>query len=135
MNKNNITRGQFSKVCRKIENFNKKYKASIASMKKMTTIDKNLSRKLQEETIKPISSWTLHGLPNVFRTKYILIKIVWIILFLTALGVSIYFVYNTIEEYLRYEVTTLVRSINVDEMDFPVITICNVNQISNQIIE
>ena len=129
MNKNNITRGQFSKISQKIENFNKKYKTS---MKKMTTIDKNLSRKLQEETIKPVISWTLHGLPNVFRTKYILFKIVWVILFLTALGVSIYFVYNTIEEYLRYEVTTLVRSINVDEMDFPVITICNVNQISNQ---
>ena len=95
-------------------------------------IDKNLSRKLKKETVKPIESWTLHGLPNIFRTKYILVKFIWLILFLIALGASIYFVYNTIVEYLRFEVTTVVRSINEDEMDFPVITFCNVNQISNQ---
>ncbi len=61
-----------------------------------------------------------------------MIKIIWAILFLAALGITIYFLYNTINEYLEYNVTTEVRSINVDELVFPVITICNANQISNE---
>ena len=54
-------------------------------------------------------------------------------LFLAALGVSIYFVYNTIIDYLNFNVTTEVRLINVDELDFPIITICDGFQYSNKI--
>ena len=63
----------------------------------------------------------------MFRSKYIAIKIIWTIIFLAALGTSIYFLYSTINEYLKYEVTTVVRLINEEETDFPVITICNKN--------
>ena len=61
MNEKKTKSGHFSMVYKKIAKFNKKYNGS---MKKMLMIDKNLSRRLQEETIKPITSWTLHGLPN-----------------------------------------------------------------------
>ena len=95
-------------------------------------LKRNLTKKLNEEAIVPIESWTLHGLPNVFRSKYKILKLIWAIIFLAALGVSIYFLVNTIKEYLEYNVTTVVRSINVDELDFPIITLCNNNGISNQ---
>ena len=95
-------------------------------------IKRNLLKKIKEEAIEPIESWTLHGLPNVFRTKYKSIKIIWIILFLAALGISIYFLYNTINEYLQYNVTTVVRIVNVEEMDLPVITFCDKNFVNNQ---
>ena len=36
----------------------------------------NLSKKLMDETIEPIESWTLHGLPNAFRAKYLPFKII-----------------------------------------------------------
>ena len=107
-------------------------KQNTNTIKKMVMIDKNLSKKLKKRTIKPIESLTIHGLPNLFKKKSILIKLIWLILFLASLGVSAYFVYNTIVEYLRYEVTTVVRSINQNEIDFPVITICNSIQLSNQ---
>ena len=93
---------------------------------------KRLSKKLHDEVVMPIESWTLHGLPNVVRSKYRSMKIIWAIIFLASVGISIYFVYNTIKEYLQFNVTTLVRSIDVDELEYPVITFCNSNQISNQ---
>jgi hypothetical protein len=37
----------------------------------------------------------LHGLPNILRSKYILIKFFWFILFLAAFSLSIYFLINT----------------------------------------
>ena len=91
-----------------------------------------LSKKIKNETSKSIESWTLHGLPNILRSKYILIKFFWFILFLAAFSLSIYFLINTINEYLQFNVTTVVRSINVDEIDYPVITICNRRYISNE---
>ena len=94
-------------------------------------IKRKLSKKIKQEAIEPIESWTLHGLPNVFRSKYIAIKIIWTIIFLAALGGSIYFLYSTIKEYLEYNVSTVVRSIDVEEMDFPIITVCNTNRITN----
>ena len=74
----------------------------------------------------------MHGLPNIIRTKYFPLKIIWTILFLTAVGVLIYFLYNTIQDYLKYEVKTVVRSIDVDEMNFPVVTVCNTNKVTTK---
>ena len=94
--------------------------------------NKKLVTKLKKEAIEPIESWTTHGIPNIARTRYKSIKIVWAILFLVALGFSIYFVINTVQEFLDYNVTTVVRSISVDELEYPVITVCNKNVISTQ---
>ena len=54
------------------------------------------------------------------------------IIFLAALGITIYFLYSTIKEYLQYEVTTVVRKINEDEMVFPIVTNCNINKVTFQ---
>ena len=91
----------------------------------------NLVDKLGKVIGEQIESWTTHGIPNVIRSKYIFAKIVWAILFLTAIGFSIYFLYNTVKEYLEFNVTTEVRLINVNELEFPVITICDRNMASN----
>ena len=98
--------------------------------KKFELKRKNLKKKLAKETISPIVTWTTHGLPNIFRTKYISLKIIWSILFLLSVGWTIYFLINTILDYLKYNVTTVTRNINVNEMNLPVVTICEKNRIS-----
>ena len=82
---------------------------------------RTLYQKIKEEVIQPIETWTLHALPNVVRSKYMSVKIIWMIIFLAAVGVSIYFVVSTVREFLRYDVTSLVRSIAVDELDLSVL--------------
>ena len=108
------------------------YKLSVKTRREEGIKHKKLSKKLKKETIKQIETLTTHGFPNIFRSKHILVKIIWTILFLGALGLLIYLLYNNVNDYLEYNVTTVVRSINVDELDFPVITICNRNLASNQ---
>ena len=115
-----------TKRLKKLENWKRE-----SSKKNSNKLEKNFYNTFKQETIEPIESWTLHGLPNVIRSKYIPIKIIWTIIFLAALGVSIYFLVNTIKEYLKYEVTTVVRSINEEEMDFPIITVCFTNKVVN----
>ena len=91
-----------------------------------------LITKINERTIKSIESWTTHGLPNIIRSKNIVLKIIWSILFLIGVGLTIYCLIKTVTEYLEYSVTTEVRSINVNEIEFPTITICNSNQVSTE---
>ena len=42
--------------------------------------NKKLVTKLKKEAIGPIESLTTHGLPNIARTRYKSIKIIWTIL-------------------------------------------------------
>jgi hypothetical protein len=108
----------------------KEVNVSIKTDKQDTLLDLRLSKKIIHNVIEPIETWTTHGLPNIVRSKYISVKIVWSLLFLTAVGTSIYFLDKTIKEFFEYNVTTKVRLINVNELDYPVITVCDKHQIS-----
>ena len=92
----------------------------------------NFKSKILEKTMDSMETWTTHGLPNIIRSKNIVLKIVWFILFLMSVGLTCYCLFKTVIEYLEFSVTTEVRSINVNEIEFPTITICNSNQVSTE---
>ena len=92
----------------------------------------NFKSKILEKTMDSMETWTTHGLPNIIRSKNIVLKIVWFILFLMSVGLTCYRLFKTVIEYLEFSVTTEVRSINVNEIEFPTITICNSNQVSTE---
>jgi hypothetical protein len=62
----------FNNMSERISNLEIKLKKSLSEKSDNSKINRNLSNKIKEEAIKPIESWTLHGLPNVFRTTYII---------------------------------------------------------------
>ena len=81
----------------------KEVNVSIKTDKQDTLLDLRLSKKIIHNVIEPIETWTTHGLPNIVRSKYISVKIVWSLLFLTAVGTSIYFLDKTIKEFFEYK--------------------------------
>jgi hypothetical protein len=86
---------------------------------------------IKREAIKCLESLTTHGLPNLTRTKYNLIKLMWLVLTITSAGLSVYFIIRTLSEYAEYNVTTEVRFIKSDEpLEFPTISICKKNRLS-----
>ncbi len=76
-------------------------------------------------------SMTMHGLPPLLKTKHKPIKLMWIVFVLASISFSIYFITNTVLEYLEYRVTTEVRIKDAKQIPFPVVTICNKNKISS----
>ena len=60
-----------------------------------------------------LETTTGHGCPNLVRTNYCSIRIMWIILVLIATGTSCYMVYRAINSYLQYEVTTQIRTFKI----------------------
>ena len=88
-----------------------------------------LIEKMKKEAIECVETLSTHGLPNLMRTKYIFIKLMWLLLTILSAGFSVFFILKTLAEYAEYHVTTEVRLINPEEpLEFPTISICNKNR-------
>lgn len=84
-------------------------------------------KQIKEKFIGWSQSSTSHGYPNIFRTKNLIVQIMWSIFFLVGLCVSIYFVTRSISEYFDYTVTTRIRMLKTRTLVFPTVSICNSN--------
>lgn len=86
-----------------------------------------LKERVKDKFIDWSQSSTSHGYPNIFRTKNLIIKIMWLVFFLAGLGVSSYMVIRAVREFLEFNVTTTIRKIKADSLVFPAVSICHVN--------
>jgi hypothetical protein len=73
-----------------------------------------------------ILSSTSHGLPNLFRTKRTILKIIWAISILLSSGCCAYMVNRTISSYLEFDVVSKFSVINEIPSMFPTLTFCNI---------
>ena len=81
-------------------------------------------------------SSTSHGIPNILRAKYRIVKALWAFFFLVSSSICCFLVYKSVIEYLSYEVVTKIRYIKETTVDFPTITICNKNPfVTNHSVE
>jgi hypothetical protein len=74
-----------------------------------------------------LSSSSVHGLANIIKTKYITIKIMWIIFFIISNGFCSWFIFNRIADYLSYDVISKVEIKYERQLQFPVVSFCNLN--------
>ena len=83
-----------------------------------------------------LSNTTAHGLPNIVRSKYYLIKIVWSVVFLGSVSLCAYLIIQSISEYFQYDVNSKIRLIKEFPLKFPGIRVCNKDPfITNSSIE
>lgn len=69
-------------------------------------------------------STTIHGLIYIFRTKFPW-KTMWIVVWFLMFVCVLYFSIQSIYQYYRYEVKTMMVYNTVPEIAFPAITLCN----------
>jgi hypothetical protein len=97
----------------------------------MVPIDETEKVDVKDRVKRKFVEWSLsstsHGYPNIFRTKNNFLRVMWAVVFVGGLITSIFFVMESIEGYLKFEVTTNIRRLNLDSIDFPAISICNTN--------
>jgi hypothetical protein len=86
-----------------------------------------------------IYDWTLsssvHGLSNIFRTKYILLKLIWATCLSLSIGYCSYLCVVQIENYFKYSVITTSTVINEAPTQFPAISICNLNSFDYNVLQ
>jgi hypothetical protein len=80
---------------------------------------------------KRISEWsksiTAHGLPNIFMSKRVIIKVLWTLALFASISYCIINIYREIVKYFHYEYTTHLETVEDVPSLFPAITFCNIN--------
>ena len=72
-------------------------------------------------------STTAHGIPNIFRLENKLLKLMWTICFIGALAYCVFTIASIIMSFLLFDVLTNQQVTITSPVDFPAITVCNIN--------
>ncbi len=83
--------------------------------------------KIKKLTLDLLELSTIQGVPNLIRSKRILLKIMWLICLLASIALCSFFMSETIIEFLSYPTITTVTNEYDSVTDFPIVTICNTN--------
>jgi len=77
-----------------------------------------------------MSETTGHGLPRMVRPGNLFLRIFWGVFFAIGFAGTVFLIYQSVEQYLRYEVNTVIKINRVFEMPFPTLTFCSENNVS-----
>lgn len=109
------------------------FNASIMEFRKNNpTIDEPIITILRKTELirQKFIKWSLelgvHGYPNIFRAQSWLLKAIWIVSPLAAVGACCYLIQLSITEYLEYNVNTRIRTFVQLPMQLPGIDIFQV---------
>ena len=96
-----------------------------------------MDSKQQKEKIigsvkETLESSSIHAIPNITRNKFFSIKAMWFMFFLISSGWCIWFIIQSIMDFLNYDVVSKTIVNFETEMIFPVINICNLNTFKTQ---
>ena len=70
---------------------------------------------------------TLHGIHFCFDKKHFIRRTIWIILIITALGLSVQKLYESTQHFFQYPFSTTTTIKYKDNMLFPAVSFCNLN--------
>ncbi|RNA40663.1 acid-sensing ion channel 1-like isoform X1 [Brachionus plicatilis] len=88
----------------------------------------NKKNNLYLERIKELAeSSSIHGIPNAVRTKSLVIRIFWILVFFGFFAYSMLSVVKLIIKYLEYNVVVKMERAQPELLEFPAVTFCNIN--------
>ncbi|CAK8691202.1 unnamed protein product [Clavelina lepadiformis] len=94
----------------------------------MATTTESKAEKIPREFAEQTS---MNGILQIHNSKHLLVKVFWLILVLTVIGVLIYQVVDRFVEYFAYKTTTQISERYVQNLTLPAITICNYNRYFN----
>lgn len=73
---------------------------------------------------------TFHAIPNSVRSKNNFLKLIWILAFLGALSFTAFTIIFQFMEFYSYDTLTTIKLVDSNMINFPAITICNINPFS-----
>jgi hypothetical protein len=91
------------------------------------------NKKINETIISIIEDSTIHGIPRLVKPNSWISKIAWILFFIGSISYCLYLIVTALLSFLQYNTVTNIQTITEIPANFPVITICNLNQLQTNI--
>ena len=87
--------------------------------------NKTVKQKIFKVTKDTLEGSSIHAIPNILRTESILLRVIWGFFFLGSIGACGWYLSQAISSYLDYEIVTTFQVNNVNQLPFPVVSICD----------
>ena len=97
-------------------------------MSDVITKPPKLGRKILEKCKTLLEGSSIHAIPNIVRSEYISLKLIWFVCLLVSTSGLGWFMFQSISNYFTYPVVTNVYIHSLQQIIFPILTICNLNQ-------
>ena len=96
-----------------------------SKIKRLSRMRRSIYSKQGNNIIQEVlSDSTMHGLPNVINSQSLVLKLMWLAFLIASIGFFTKFSYNSVANFLNYEVTTKIRRVYESPTVFPTISIC-----------
>lgn len=73
---------------------------------------------------------SFHGLSHMFKTNRVFTRLVWFVVFLISFSGCSYTIYNSVVDYLNFDMITIAKSIRSTSEIFPAVTVCRDNDVN-----
>ena len=83
---------------------------------------------MRKEIVKMLKASTAYGLSNLIQSKRPFNKLFWLCFLALSSGLSCYYIYLGIVEYLSYDVITSVKTEYDQAIEFPTVTFCSLTK-------
>ena len=87
-----------------------------------------LSNNIKNEVIHLAKSSTAYVVPHLLNSQRLFNRIFWIIFLVTSMGLSCFYVYSGITEFLQFNVVTNIKTEYDQPTEFPTVTFCSWTQ-------
>ena len=86
---------------------------------------KSVKDRIVEATKKQLEASNIHAIPSIVRADSKALRLIWIAFFLASIGFCGRYLFKSFGEYLNRETVTKFQVNNVNQLQFPVISICD----------
>lgn len=88
---------------------------------------KNLKEKITEKFTNWCNDTTTHAVPHIAQNRNWLIKLMWLLAFLTSFAYCIFLLVQNFTQYFNYSVSITIQRVQETPLKFPAVTFCNIN--------
>ncbi|NP_001296668.1 acid-sensing ion channel 5-like [Hydra vulgaris] len=98
------------------------------------TVDELRNQSINDYLSDMAVNSSFHGINYICDSTYKVRRIIWIVVTLTAMLYAMREVYESTRKYLNYPVSTVRMKIYVDDLEFPAVSLCNLNDVRMSIV-
>ncbi|RMZ96523.1 acid-sensing ion channel 5 [Brachionus plicatilis] len=80
---------------------------------------------IKQIILENVETSTSHGIPNIFRSRNIILKILWTISVMGSFGYCVYCLSRNFRDFFEFKTNTQIKYERVNQIQFPAITFCN----------
>lgn len=100
----------------------------------VTTIHDQRKEMVSEHIDDLLENSSLHGLSYIFDSRYSIRRFIWLVITATAFCYAMQKVYQSTMHYFEYHFTTSRMRRFVDEIEFPAVSLCNLNDMRLSVV-